>query len=133
MILPKWVQSRKFNFNSKFQLLVLYSNLEVSSMISKIFFLYDIWYCIFMILDNCIGLYFQFCMNISSLCGKNLICKFRGQMQILICKKWAPILKPHMCDFWSPRFTSFNDIYIANWLFFCVSCNFFLLHMIFCI
>ena len=54
-------------------------------------------------------------------------------MQNLIRKKWAPVLKPHMCHFWSPVFSSFNDIYIANWCFFCVSCNFFSLHMRFCI
>ena len=64
---------------------------------------------------------------------ENLICKFWGQMQNLICKKWAPVLKPHMCHFWSLRSTSFNDIYIANWLFLCVSCNFFVPHMRFCI
>ena len=26
-------------------------------------------------------------------------CKFRGQMQNFICKKWAPVLKPHYVQF----------------------------------
>lgn len=34
-----------------------------------------------------------------SLGRKNLTCNFRGQMQNLTCKKWAPLLKPHMCHF----------------------------------
>ena len=40
----------------------------------------------------------KYCLEVINLSVYIVICKFRGKMQNLICKKWAP-LKPHNVSF----------------------------------